>query len=407
MIEYVLGEIADVKTGPFGTQLKASEYVSDGIPIINVKNIGFGNLIKDDMDYVDLSTCKRLEEHILKENDIVFGRKGSVDRHCIIRSEEEGWLQGSDCIRVRIHNAEVNPQYVSCYLMQEGVKRQLNNAAVGSTMASMNSNIIKSITMKLPSIEEQNIIADFFEKIHQKIENNNRINQELERMAKSIYDYWFLQFEFPDEEGNPYKSSGGKMVWNEVLKREIPEGWESKKLGDIFEFIKGKTPDKLFQVDKKEYTSYLTIEAINGNGLQYCKKDSMIMTNGEVLMVMDGAASSEVYVGNTGAIGSTFCKLQVIENYLENNFLYLVMKSLENIFKKVNTGSTVPHANKKYICNFNIAMPIDKIIRERMQGDLNLFLEQILEHKKENHELVSLRNFLLPLLMNGQVEFKL
>lgn len=274
-----------------------------------------------------------------------------------------------------------------------------------SAQPGLSVNTLSKVRIDMPEKDVQIKIFDTLKIIDDKIQINNNVNAELEAMAKTIYNYWFLQFEFPNEEGKPYKSSGGKMIWNEELKREIPEGWENKKLGDIFEFIKGKTPDKLFQMDKKEYVSYLTIEVVNGNGLQYCKKDSMIMTNGEVLMVMDGAASSEVYVGNTGAIGSTFCKLQILENYLENNFLYLVMKSLENIFKKVNTGSTVPHANKKYICNFHIAMPIDKKIRERMQGDLNLFLEQILEHKKENNELISLRNFLLPLLMNGQVGF--
>lgn len=93
-----LRDISELKTGPFGTQLSASEYVSEGIPVINVKNIGYGSIIETGLDCVGANTLKRLSEHILKVGDIVFGRKGSVDRHCLIRKDQEGWMQGSDCI---------------------------------------------------------------------------------------------------------------------------------------------------------------------------------------------------------------------------------------------------------------------------------------------------------------------
>lgn len=404
MIEYVLGEIADVKTGPFGTQLKASEYVSDGIPIINVKNIGFGNLIKDDMDYVDLSTCQRLEEHILKENDIVFGRKGSVDRHCIIRREEEGWLQGSDCIRVRIHNDEVNSQYVSCYLMQEGVKRQLNNAAVGSTMASMNSNIIKSITMKLPSIEEQNIIADFFEKIHQKIEINNRINQELERMAKSIYDYWFLQFEFPNEEGKPYKSSGGKMVWNEELKREIPEGWKVSSIFKCMDTSYGvPLATKLFS--NNEGMPVVRIRDILENSISaYTKEiveENYISRKKDLLIGMDGNFHMNFWNRDGDCINQRIFRIRDKESRVSVMQVYFEIEPYIRA-KEVNLArSTVGHLSDKDLKQIRIVVANEQGI----YTFFNSVLTQICENKSENEELKSFRDFLLPLLMNGQVRF--
>ena len=103
-----LGSIADFKTGPFGTQLHADEYVSDGIPIINVKNIGNGSIIGDDIDYVSPETLARLSEHTLRENDIVVARKGSIDRHAIINKKYDGCMQGSDCIRARVYNPNIN-----------------------------------------------------------------------------------------------------------------------------------------------------------------------------------------------------------------------------------------------------------------------------------------------------------
>ena len=97
-----LADIAILKTGPFGTQFKASEYVPEGIPVINVKNIGYGNIYHEGLEHISEATCQRLSEHILKAGDIVFGRKGSVDRHCFITENENGWFQGSDCLLVRI-----------------------------------------------------------------------------------------------------------------------------------------------------------------------------------------------------------------------------------------------------------------------------------------------------------------
>lgn len=256
------------------------------------------------------------------------------------------------------------------------------------------------------NIDIQKRIAKVLFDIDLKIKNNNAISAELETMARTIYDYWFLQFDFPDENGRPYKSSGGKMIWNEELKCEIPDGWKSIKLGQVFDFIKGKIPNEFYEKKENNLVDYLTIEAVNIGATQYCRPNSMILTNGEVLMVMDGAASCEVYVGNKGAIGSTFCKLQIKNDIINNNLLYLIMKKHEKNFKKINTGSTVPHANKNYINNFYICIPTNQSNKEKMQNVLDEIMSKIIHVKKENQELTSLRDFLLPLLMNGQVGFK-
>lgn len=174
-----LKEIAVLKTGPFGTQFKASEYVASGIPVINVKNIGYGNLHYDDLDFITEATRDRLAEHILHTGDIVFGRKGSVDRHCLITENEDGWFQGSDCLRVRITDSTVSPQYVSYYLLSSHVLKSINHAAVGSTMASINMDIIGDIKIELPSLDEQCKIAAILKCLDDKKKNNKAINDNL------------------------------------------------------------------------------------------------------------------------------------------------------------------------------------------------------------------------------------
>lgn len=181
-----LVEISELKTGPFGTQFSANEYVIDGIPVINVKNIGYGNIIETGMGYVGQSTVERLSDHRLQEGDIVFGRKGSVDRHCLITKVQDGWMQGSDCIRVRITDSSVLPSFVSYYLLTDAVKAKINNSAVGSTMASLNTDILGDIEINLPTYEEQCKIANILSSIDSKIENNNEINDYLTYQSSMV-----------------------------------------------------------------------------------------------------------------------------------------------------------------------------------------------------------------------------
>ena len=174
-----LRDISDLKTGPFGTQFSASEYVSNGIPVINVKNIGYGSISAAGLDYVGENTLERLSEHKLKAGDIVFGRKGSVDRHCLICREQEGWMQGSDCIRVRFIDDSVYPEFVSYFLLTNAVKIKINNSAVGSTMASLNTGILGDIDITLPEYTEQKRIALILGEIDKKISKNNMVNDRI------------------------------------------------------------------------------------------------------------------------------------------------------------------------------------------------------------------------------------
>ena len=244
-----LREIAELKTGPFGTQFSAKEYVSEGIPVINVKNIGYGNIISEGLVYVGINTLERLSEHKLKTGDIVFGRKGSVDRHCLITEKQDGWMQGSDCIRVRLTDASVYPNFISYYLLTDVVKAKINNSAVGSTMASLNTDILGDIDIRLPNCEEQYKIATALATIDQKIEANNKINDYLYQQLQLLYDYWFTQFNFPDNHGQPYKASNGLMVWNAKINHLIPADWQVKPMDTICSFRNGINYDKNIEGD--------------------------------------------------------------------------------------------------------------------------------------------------------------
>lgn len=185
--------VAVVKTGPFGTQLSASEYSDEGIPVINVKNIGYGTIIEDDLDYVPDEVCQRLAQHQLQLGDIVFGRKGAVDKHAIITESQIGWVQGSDCIRVRI-DGDIDSRYLNYLFNTVYFAEYVLLYAVGTTMASINSDILTNSKILVPPITEQRCIADFLDSncktLFEIIENKQSQLATLQQHKKSlIYEY--------------------------------------------------------------------------------------------------------------------------------------------------------------------------------------------------------------------------
>jgi type I restriction enzyme S subunit len=396
-----LGDISILKTGPFGTQLKASEYVDEGVPVINVKNIGYGNLIYSGIEHITEETRIRLKEHTLKTGDIVFGRKGSVDRHCLITERENGWFQGSDCLRVRIVDENVSPEYVSYFLLCDHVLKGINNAAVGSTMASINMDIISEIPVLLPPYTEQCKIAHTLKAIDSKIEVNNRINDNLQQMAKTLYDYWFTQFDFPNEDGKPYRTAGGQMVWNEQLKREIPIGWSVRKLSDIL-----RKNTKAFDYLTPQPAIDLSVMPSNSIALSKLNTSDSFTTNlfemkrGDILF-----GSIRPYLHKAGIAPCDGVVAGTIHSYRVKNsrdYNFALITLARDIFfdyaVNVSSGTKMPVVSSDSILAYQV--PYDTVVVEKFNNIA--LMETITQNVQENQKLMALRDWLLPMLMNGQ-----
>lgn len=219
--EFVEKGDASIQTGPFGTQLKASDYVSDGVPVINVRNIGHGSLRQSDLEYVTETTSDRLAVHILAHDDIVFGRKGAVDRHLLVQNGQAGWMQGSDCIRLRFQTPDVDARFVSyCFLSPTHQQWMLNQSSNKATMASLNQDIIKRIPISIPSPDVQRDVVDVVSKYDDLIENNTRRINLLEDAARMLYEEWFVRLRFPGHEHTPIDDG-------------VPEGWRTVALSEL------------------------------------------------------------------------------------------------------------------------------------------------------------------------------
>lgn len=184
-IDSKIEHYANLQTGPFGTQLHSDEYVAYGTPIINVKNIGHGHVIPDNLDYLSEETCERLSAHRLQYGDIVFGRKGSIDRHAFVEKMHEGWIQGSDCIRVRSADPDMS-FYIHCWFSQPVVKQMVISSSVGSTMASLNTKILGDIRLLLPPETKKKKFTSNMKQIMSSIALNQDEIQELNVLSVMI-----------------------------------------------------------------------------------------------------------------------------------------------------------------------------------------------------------------------------
>ena len=300
----------------------------------------------------------------------------------------------------------INKQKVAPYYLYNYLKAlNFNNLYTGSTLPSMTNSAYYSIPINLPSLDNQNQIAFIFKIIDKKIELNNKINYELENFAKTLYDYWFVQFDFPDENERPYKSSGGTMVYNEILKREIPIGWEVIALSDIANITMGQSPSG---------SSYNT----TGQGMpfhqgcanfgdkfpiaeQYTTEPSRMANVGDFLVSVRAPVGSLNIAIEKCCIGRGLAAINSKTN--DNEYLYQILQNFKNQFELRNsTGTTFGSITKDDLFSLLVIKPKDNVLesykqicQSLSQEQYNLFLE--------NYKLTKIRDYLLPMLMNGQV----
>ena len=280
----------------------------------------------------------------------------------------------------------------------------------GSAQPKLNKENLLNIELFIPSKEYQDKIAKVLTLLDQKIQINNQINQELEAMAKTLYDYWFVQFDFPGQNGNPYKSSGGKMVYNPELKREIPEGWGVDSLWNIANFYNGLAMQKYRpDTNDDDYLPVIKIrEMMNGFSKDTEKArlgipTEAVVERGDILFSWSATLEVIIWGKEKGALNQHIFK--VTSDTYPKSFIYFELKSYLKVFKAIAElrKTTMGHITQDHLKQAKIVVPPIELI-SKLDAKLQpiMLKQQILEN--QNQELTQLRDWLLPMLMNGQVK---
>jgi type I restriction enzyme S subunit len=310
-----------------------------------------------------------------------------------------------------------NPYYVYYWLSTK--KEYLFSIASVTRTPILSKTTFEGIKIPMPLKEHQDRIVEVLLALDKKIELNNKINVELEIMAKTIYDYWFVQFDFPDENGNPYRSSGGEMVWNEKLKREIPKGWEVKELSNFLKIIRGVTYGKneVSSIQKKGHTALLRANniangVINYDNLVYVKNnrisDEQMLSERSIFITM--SSGSKAHLGKTAivpfgicaAFGAFCSKLMITDNELAWLLIYFRTKYFKAYINAISLGTNINNINNTHITSIKLPVPPRNILEKYSKMVLPI-IDKLGNGHCENQELAKLRDWLLPMLMNGQV----
>ena len=343
---------------------------------------------------------------ICNEDDILIVRTGSTGQ---IVTGVSGCFH-NNFFKVNFNKELIHGRYLyHCLNTKEKYRDMLRRAGV-TTIPDLNHFMFLDMEIPFPQKKNQIEIAKTLDSLDSKIELNNRINAELEAMAKTLYDYWFVQFDFPDKNGKPYKTSGGKMGWNEELKREIPQGWEVLRLSTKFTFEKGIEPGSAEYVEHKEsihHVKFIRVGDVDGSSAIFIDtrlKTYAIVYKKDVLVTFDGSVG-KVAFGLEGAYSGGLRRIYDKSRLIDSSLIYFIFKDerINKTIHKYATGSILLHAGSSIDV---LKIPYSEKIYLEYQSSIKASYHKMVINKTENEKLTELRDWLLPMLMNGQVKVK-
>ena len=414
--KYKLGELVEVTRG---MSLSGQYYSETGTLIrLTLGNFNMnGGGFKENTSKTDIYfTGPVKEEYILQEGDIItplteqsLGLLGTTARI----PESGKYIQSQDVALIKCKEGLIDRNFCFYLISSNIVRQQLSAAAQQTKIRHTSPDKIKDCTVWIPNFEDQKRIGRILTDIDSKIAINRQINDNLEAMAKQLYDYWFVQFDFPNEEGKPYKSSGGKMVWNDKLKREIPDGWDTGTLNTWLE-IKSGFPFKSETYQALGHYKIITIKNVQDGDLitSVCDfvdeipasaKEYIALKIGDRLISLTGNCGRLCVVCEDNLllnqrVGLLSCDLM----YLEYLYNLLNSQSMRTVIANLANGAAQANLSPVELCKTVCVMPqTDTLLQYNKKADV--FRLAMIQNNQEMAMLTKQRDELLPLLMNGQV----
>lgn len=310
----------------------------------------------------------------------------------------------NDVLVLRITDNNITDgNWLYYHLMKDEFFDYVMSGAKGTKMPRGDKNHILNYQLIQPSLPQQKSIAAILSSLDNLIELNTKMNKKLEEIAQAIFKQWFIDFNFPDENGNPYKDSGGEMVDSEM--GLIPKGWRLYKLKDLSLFVKGKKPTELSATKYANFLPQILINYFQDGKLLFADPEGMTVSGeDDIIMVMDGASSGMVEFGVAGIIGSTLAILRT-DTWLKS-ILYFLLKSKQKDIQDNTTGSAIPHTDKERIYKYHISLPSNQDCLYNMNNFLTNFRRKIVVNRMQLRQTANIRASLLPQLISGELPVK-
>ena len=394
-------KLIDVATFEISNIDKKSKSEEQSVRLCNFTDVYYNWAVTESMSekfMVATASDSQINKLSLKKGQVAI-TKDSETRHdigipCYIADTFKECVLGYHCALITPDPELLDGRYLNAYLNSKLAKEYFANNASGSGMRySLPIDAIKNIILYLPDIETQRAVGEIFSNIDRKIALNREINRNLEAMARQLYDYWFVQFDFPNENGKPYKSSGGKMVWNEKLKREIPEGWNAALMKDFLVIGNGK--------DHKDLEP--GIYPVYGSGGLMRYVNDFLSSGESVLLPRKGSLSNYMYVNESfWTVDTMFYTKEKLKGAAK--YIYYSMRYVD--ITRYDSGTGVPSMTSISYYAMPFVKPTNDIIK-LFDEILSPWIAQIKHNEVQIKNLTKRRDELLPLLMNGQVSVML
>ena len=415
MPNWTVKRLGDISDSCLGKMLDKVKNKGSYQPYLANLNVQWGEFKLNSLQEMRFEDHEE-ERYGLNDGDLVICEGGEPGR-CAVWRNEVGTMK----VQKALHRLRVHSNYDSDFLyyrmLLAGKRKELDRHFIGSTIKHLTGIGLKGVEFEFPPLNQQQSLSKILRALDKKIELNNKINTELEAMAKLIYDYWFVQLDFPDANGKPYKSSGGKMVYNEELKREIPDGWSSGTLADLGEIVGGSTPStKNASNFALKGTPWITPKDLSLNvGNKFISRGGQDVSDegvksaslklypkGTVLM------SSRAPIGYMAIAREELTTNQGFKSFIPNkgfssDFIFYTVNNSMKIIEQYSSGSTFKEISGSVLKTVKICLPTTGIAGLYSKKVGSVFKRQILL-EIENTELSKLRDWLLPMLMNGQVK---
>lgn len=394
-----LGDLAIcIQPGPFGSQLHSSDYADEGTPIIMPKDMIDGKISQKDLIRVPDKHLQRLKRHQVFDGDLMVARKGDVRKCVYITKNENGWLTGSDCLKVSLDKEKCFPKYIYYQLRSPFMGRWLETISIGATMPSLNTGLLSGIEIFLPTIEEQKRIAGILSAYDSLIENNQEQIKLLEEAAQRLYKEWFIDLRFPGHE-------------NTKITDGIPEGWHKTTLAEIAAIIKRGISPKY--ADDGKYT-VINQKCIRGSVMDITESRKQEKQYELTLNIQDcDTVICSTGTGTLGRVGqiygdypnTTFDSHVTLVRAKENpNFMYHVIKNQQEFLMGMGRGSTnQQELYRNVIENIEVLLP-DRRLLLQTEKLLNTIHNKIETVYSQTAILTEARDCMLPKLMSGELE---